>query len=74
MLGCEDCGFDLVEVEDELFGEDVLDLRFEACLVGSGEGGEGGVCVGALGEEGGGWVGEGCGWVLGDGGLDAFDC
>ena len=36
-LGCKDRSFDLIEVEDEFFGEDVLDLRLEACLIGTGK-------------------------------------
>lgn len=69
-----DCGADAVKVELELFGEDVLDegLYRDVFVAGGGGGGEGvggafGGCFRKTGS-------LGLGGVLGDGGLDAFDC
>ena len=69
----EECLADLLEVELEFFGENVLDLRFDADVVVAADGGEVGVCAGAFGDEV--LISGVCGCgVLGYGGLDAFDC
>lgn len=64
---------DLLEVELEFFGEDVLDLGFYGDVIVAADGGEVGVCAGAFRDEVLVSGVRGCG-VLGYGGLDAFDC
>ena len=63
---------DLLEVELEFFGEDMLDLGFDSDIVVAANGREVGICARAFGDE----VlvpGVGGGGVLGNGGLDALD-
>lgn len=67
----EDSRLDLLEVQDQLFTDDVLDGWLRGAVV-SGEGRESGIGAGTLGEEVLG-SGLGAGGVLGDGRLDTLN-
>lgn len=73
IITIENCGTYFVEEENELFGDNVFDERFEGKIVVAGEGREGRVGTWAFGYE---VIRAGfcCRWILGDRRLNAFNC